>query len=227
MNTRDGFQQHKRYRTARFHQSAGQDLDAYALLNRSPGGATVFIIADVADQTILPSRALPDFENSIDSNQTLLDAPLEILSLMNRRLCKDPLTSFATVVVAMIDHERDRLVVSNAGGHPALIRSHDGDLVELGTEGIGLPLGIASACSWEVTEATLEVGDSVLILGAGMVSAFDTRDEQEGLNIICEVLKQVGDANEIAEQLGKMLESHTAPDAIDCDRVFAVIERLQ
>jgi len=103
----------------------------------------------------------------------------EVLTRVNRDLCRDRLTSdFATLFYGVLNYKTRCLTYANAG-HPPPLLLRKGQIVPLGTGG-GL-IGLEESMQWPQELVMLQKGDVVLAYTDGLNEAMNFEDEAFGL----------------------------------------------
>ncbi len=87
---------------------------------------------------------------------------------------------YITFLLALLDVRQHRLKIVNAGHPCPMIRRRDGRLEEVGKTVSGLPLGIMPGYPYEVAEATLEPGETVILYTDGVTDAMNPANERFG-----------------------------------------------
>jgi len=88
---------------------------------------------------------------------------------------------FVTMVVAVVDPQACELTLVNAGHMPPLLRTVEGEVIEIGGEEAGLPLGVRDDYPYEAYRREFLVGDFLTIFTDGFSEAMNARRELFGL----------------------------------------------
>jgi sigma-B regulation protein RsbU (phosphoserine phosphatase) len=110
------------------------------------------------------------------------DSPANLLSHLNRVLCENHLSGFATSLCADVTPS-GMLIVANAGHLPPYCEGRE---IELDS---GLPLGIASESEYGETTLRLDPGSQVTLLSDGIVEARSPKGELFGFDRACGISK--------------------------------------
>ncbi|MHB1558432.1 MAG: SpoIIE family protein phosphatase [Isosphaeraceae bacterium] len=87
---------------------------------------------------------------------------------------------YITFLLIFLDVETGRLRVVNAGHPCPMVRRRDGRLEEVGKGASGLPLGIMPGYPYEVSETTLEPGETVILYTDGVTDAMNPAGDRFG-----------------------------------------------
>lgn len=100
--------------------------------------------------------------------------PQRILERFNRRIGEIAMSDkFVTMVLGTLDVDRGIFRFVSAG-HPApALRRGDGQVVAIGEEQNGLPLGVDEQAIFNPTEVTLEPGDLIVLYTDGITESHD------------------------------------------------------
>ena len=95
---------------------------------------------------------------------------------------------FVTFVLAVLDLERHELTIVNAGHMPPLLRRASGEVIEIGDEEAGLPLGVASDYEYESFTMGLAPGEFLSIFTDGISEAMNTSNDLYGLDRLRKII---------------------------------------
>ena len=107
---------------------------------------------------------------------------------------------FVTMVVAIVDPNKNELTLVNAGHMPPLLRQREGDVLEIGGKEAGLPLGVMEDYEYEAYQRQLEPADFLTIFTDGFSEAMDSNRDLFGMERLIEV---VGNREVGSHDLGK------------------------
>ncbi len=107
---------------------------------------------------------------------------------------------FVTMVVAVVDPNKNELTLVNAGHMPPLLRQREGEVLEIGGEEAGLPLGVMEDYEYEAYKRKLEPADFLTIFTDGFSEAMDSNRDLFGMEKLIEV---VGNREVGSHDLGK------------------------
>ncbi len=99
---------------------------------------------------------------------------------------------YITFLLVVLDVERHHLTVVNAGHPCPMIRRRDGQLEELGRTASGLPLAVMPDYPYEIAEATLEPGETVILYTDGVTDAMNPAGDRFGEHRLRQALAVAG-----------------------------------
>ena len=145
-----------------------------------PDGRLAMAIGDVSGKGI--SAALLMARVSAAVRFTLATAPTVALAVreLNRALLRTGSEErFVTFVVVVIDVERSRITIVNAGHLPPLLKRRGQQIREIGDEAVGLPLAVMDR-PYDEVQFEIEPGDALLLYTDGVTEARNTDHEMYG-----------------------------------------------
>ena len=95
---------------------------------------------------------------------------------------------FVTMIVAVVDPATNRLTLVNAGHMPPILRNAKGEVLEIGGEEAGVPVGVIDDFEFEAYERVLEPGDFVTIYTDGFSEAMNSKRELYGVERMIELI---------------------------------------
>ena len=135
-------------------------------------------ICDVSGKGVRASLLMASIRASLRAHAANIYDMSEVLTRVNRDLCRDRLTSdFATLFYGVLNYKTRCLTYSNAG-HPPPLLLRKGKIVPMGTGG-GL-IGIEESMTWPQERVTLQKGDVVLAYTDGLSEAMNFEDDAFG-----------------------------------------------
>lgn len=165
-----------------YYQAArqiGGDYYDYVML---PGGRFAVILGDVAGKgvaaALLMARLSADVRFSLASESDLAKAIQQINEGFAHHDWQD---RFVTMIAAIVNPKSHELTIVNAGHMAPILRSHTGDIEELGEEEAGLPLGVAAGFEYQSLTRVLQPGDTVTLFTDGFSEAMNPERELYGL----------------------------------------------
>jgi len=108
---------------------------------------------------------------------------------------------FVTMVVAVVDPQRNQLTIVNAGHMPLIARVAAGKLTEVGGDRAGLPLGVDATHEYEQVTVDLEPGAVFVAFTDGISEAMNAANELYGFD---RLRKQIGDCAD-STRMGKCI----------------------
>lgn len=129
--------------------------------------------------------------------------PVEVVSIVNKRFVQRSAESaFMTMVLVILDWTTHRLQLVNAGHLRPLLRRANGQVLEIGNDTSGLPLGIESQFVYQVSEYDLEPGDTLLMVTDGITEAQNRQGDLYGWKRLVDKYSQCeGGAFDIAQMI--------------------------
>lgn len=99
----------------------------------------------------------------------------DVVQRANRLMCADnPSNMFVSLFLAVLDIHTGRLIYTNAGHNPPLVKRADGGLLRLDQRN-GPVMGVSEAASFTESELMLQVGNTLLVYTDGVTEAADGR----------------------------------------------------
>lgn len=164
----DGYQFANYYQPA---QNVGGDYYDYVAL---PDGRHAIALADVSGKgvpaALLMARLCSMARVQILANQT----PASVLIGLNNEFAEHNLTErMVTMVICMLDPDKNELVVASAG-HPAMLLRHSSGKTEtIGSRDEGIPLGVVDSQTISETTISLEPGSTCVLYSDGVNEAMN------------------------------------------------------
>jgi sigma-B regulation protein RsbU (phosphoserine phosphatase) len=132
------------------------------------------------------ARLLSDFRYISQNDPT----PEKLLQQVNDIACERSLRGmFATAIFLLLDRTTNKLTISSAGHHPALLQSPRKDIESVGLSS-GIPLGILPGQNYSSEEIQLQAGNRVLLYTDGATEPFNENKESFGLERMLQVMQQ-------------------------------------
>jgi sigma-B regulation protein RsbU (phosphoserine phosphatase) len=130
---------------------------------------------------------------------------------------------YITFLLIVLDVDRHRVSVVNAGHPCPLIRRRDGRLEEFGRGSSGLPLAIMPDYDYQVVETILEPGETVVLYTDGVTDAMNAAGDRFGDNRFRESLLKSGrGAKAAGEEVVKAVQKHVG-DHLQFDDITLVL----
>lgn len=192
------------------------------------GSAVVIAVGDVSDHGPASALLMAGARAFIRECALQPGSAAEVVSRVNRRLCRDTQTSgrFMTLFYAEIDPATRTLRWVRAGHPPALVLDRrQGDFGELRGEG-GLPLGVLEEATYAEGCHRLAPGQLIAIATDGILDACDPQGVRVGWGLIRKEIA-VGRGLPAAEIVLRCLEGlaqRLRPAALDDDATLVVVK---
>lgn len=163
--------------------------DYFDLMDMGPD-RTAFIIADVSGKGLPAALVTATLQGSF-AGMTLGQDPISLFNHINRFISTRAAPDrYATLFFGMLD-AGGHLEFVNAGHHsPLLIR---GTRVEQPFPSECLPIGLLPEAEFKTTTATLEPGDTLVLFTDGINEAENMKQEEFGMNRLCQVAQAHAD----------------------------------
>jgi serine phosphatase RsbU (regulator of sigma subunit)/pSer/pThr/pTyr-binding forkhead associated (FHA) protein len=176
----------------------GGDYYDYVLL---PEDRFAAVVGDVAGKgvsaAILMAKLSSDVRFWLAREPDPAKAMMKINAAFSRHGWDD---RFVTMVVAVVDPQACELTLVNAGHMPPLLRTGEaGEVLELGGEEAGLPLGVMDDYEYQAYRREFLAGDFLTIFTDGFSEAMNSRRELFGLERLVELC---GDKKTKPRELG-------------------------
>jgi len=177
------------YHFFEFYESAylvGGDYYDYVLL---PEDRLAVVVGDVAGKgvsaAILMAKLSGDVRFWLAREPDTAKAMGEINASFSSHGWDD---RFVTMVIAVIDLRSHTLELVNAGHMPPMLRNIKGDVMEIGGDITGLPVGVMDDYQFEAYQRALEPGDFVTIFTDGFSEAMNSNRDLYGIEKLAEVI---------------------------------------
>ena len=188
------------YHFFEFYEAANQvggDYYDYVML---PDDRFAAVVGDVAGKgvsaAILMAKLSSDVRFWLAREPDAAKALGEINAAFSRHGWDD---RFVTMVVAIVDPRNHLLTLVNAGHMPPLLRQQSGEVLEVGGEEAGLPLGVIDDFEYEAYQRPFEPGDFLTIFTDGFSEAMNSDRELYGME---KLIEMVGDRSVGSHDLG-------------------------
>ncbi len=147
-----------------------------------PGGRFAVIVGDVAGKgvpaALLMARLSSDVRFSLASEEDPAMAVQQINAGFAQHEWED---RFVTMIVAVVNPKTNELTLVNAGHMAPMLRKRGGEVVDVGEDAAGLPLGVADSYEYEAFKFTLEPGELVTLFTDGFSEAMNSNRDLYGL----------------------------------------------
>jgi serine phosphatase RsbU (regulator of sigma subunit)/pSer/pThr/pTyr-binding forkhead associated (FHA) protein len=158
-------------------QVGGDFFDYVAL----PGSRLAVVLADVSGKgmpaALVVARLSSEARYSLASEPT----PSAALDRLNQSFSRSGWEDrFVTMVLAVIDLEKHRVTLANAGHMAPLLRRADRSIKPLGRDETGLPLGVDFEATYTQLQVQLHPGDYITMFTDGISEAMNDRQELYG-----------------------------------------------
>jgi sigma-B regulation protein RsbU (phosphoserine phosphatase) len=192
-------------------------------------GKVALCIADVSGHGLGPSLLMASVRASL---RTLLLKPglaPEVMKGISQALAADfQHGMFVTMVLGLLDPQRNQLEFANAGHGPALhYQASSRGFRHL--ESTGLPLGVLDDCDCPLGPVIDLAPNDLIVLGTdGIVEAMDQRGAQFGVERLQQIIARLASAPlpELVRSIGREVELHYVGESPPDDLTVLALRRL-
>jgi serine phosphatase RsbU (regulator of sigma subunit) len=143
---------------------------------RSDAGLLI-AIADVEGKGVPAAVLMATIQASLRTQAQCANTVASMVRGVNRLLCRrGGVQRFASLVLARLDHDGERLTYCNAGHNPPVLIRRDGARL-LFVEG-GLLLGVSETADYQEAQMDLQPGDRLVFYTDGVVEAMNGEGEE-------------------------------------------------
>ncbi len=161
-----------RYEFFDYYEAAKQVGGDYFDYRDMPDGRLAILLGDVSGKGVPAALLMAKVSTELSVFLSSGMGPVEAVSTVNRRfVIRSPFGSFMTLILAVLDPVRHHLTLVNAGHLRPLLKRNNEDIIEVGIQQFGLPLGILPEAEYQETELELEPGDALLMVTDGITEA--------------------------------------------------------
>ena len=174
------------YQFFNFYEPAshvGGDFYDYVAL---PDGRLAVVVADVVGHGLGAAMLTAKLAAEVRLHLLSTSQPADAVTRLNASLARDLMEGhFVTLAVVVLAPPTGEVTVVNAGHMRPILRQADGQVVDVGHEVTGLPLGIVEELCYEQCTIQLPPGGLLLIFTDGINEAMNEDNELYGLHRIC------------------------------------------
>jgi serine phosphatase RsbU (regulator of sigma subunit) len=173
-----------------FYEAANQvggDFYDYILL---PGDRLAIVLADVSGKGVSAALVMAKLSAEVRYCLASETSAAAAINRINRGFCNSGWDDrFVTLVMTVLDPARETATIVNAGHMPPLLRRGQGDVLPVGGDESGVPLGVDSNYQYRDSTVRLEPGHFVTMFTDGISEAMNADNQLYGLERLTE---QVG-----------------------------------
>lgn len=185
-------------------QAVGGDFYDFVPLD---DGRYVILIGDVTGHGVPAALVMASCRSILRSVAQQHSDPGEILATTNESLILDiPPNMFVTCLCAVLDPETSTFQFANAG-HNLPFASSSGGVTEL--RATGMPLGLMPEMQYDVVEAPIEPGTSLVLSSDGLTEAHNPEREMYGVARLRELLEHSHSKRDILKAILSDLDLHS------------------
>ena len=157
-----------------FYQPANQiggDFFDYVEL---PDGRTAVIVADVVGHGVAAALLMAKLSSESRFYLATEQEPSKVMARLNAKLCDDNIDDrFVTMVLAVLHPTSHEVTVVNAGHMAPMLRGDQGDVLDVGADESGLPLGVVRDVEYKPSHASLKPGQIIAMFTDGLTEAMN------------------------------------------------------
>ena len=214
------------FRVSSFYQAAnhiGGDYFDYIHLN---DGRVGVVVADVVGHGVAAAMFMAKL--AAETRFCLASEPdvARAIEKLNDRMSDMDVEKFITFLLIVIDPASETATIVNAGHMPPVVRSPDSTISEPGGEESGLPIAIDHGMDYEAVDFKLDVGTVAVMYTDGINEAMNAADEEFGMDRVCELTGQGGNADAIRDRIVNAVLAHVGSTPPFDDMCLVVIERI-
>jgi sigma-B regulation protein RsbU (phosphoserine phosphatase) len=177
-----GFHFFQHYQSA---YEVGGDYYDYVLL---PDDRFAAVVGDVAGKGVSAAILMAKLSSDVRFWLAREPDPAKALAKINAAFSRHGWDDrFVTMVVAVVDPQACELTLVNAGHMPPILRTGSGQVIELGGEEAGLPLGVIDDFEYVPFKRDFLAGDFLTIFTDGFSEAMNAKRELFGLERLIEL----------------------------------------
>jgi len=185
-----------------------------------PDGQIGIVVGDVTDKGVPAALVMATTHSILRAEAPRLVAPSQVLTRANELLVDEmPAHMFVTCLYAVLDPSSGRLRYANAGHNVPYVSTEAG-VTEL--RATGMPLGLLPGMDYEEKEATLALGDTVLLHSDGLAEAHNGEREMFGFPRVATLTGEASDGEVLIDRLLKELQEFTGPGVDQEDDITLV-----
>lgn len=191
------------YEFFHFYESANQVGGDYFDYVPLSGGRFAIVVADVVGHGVAAALLMARLSSQVRFCLAAGADPGAALAEVNNAFGEIGIEGrFVTFWLGVLDPAKNTLTVANAGHMPTMIRRAAGDVVEVGEEETGLPLGVVDDFQYDQLTIEIPPGHAVVMYTDGINEAADPADE---LYSIERIRQRFGAAGGAVAELGRSI----------------------
>jgi sigma-B regulation protein RsbU (phosphoserine phosphatase) len=129
---------------------------------------------DVAGKGVPGALIMSRISSVVQNTMSFTDDVRVAIQRINSHMCHNMVEGrFVTYILGVIDLEKNRITIANAGHMSPLIRKANGQVEEFDQNTIGIPVGILKDYPYEVVERKIAVGEMFVLITDGVDEAMD------------------------------------------------------
>jgi len=216
------------YAFADYYEAAlriGGDYFDYVVL---PGGRLAVTLGDVAGKGVPAALLMARLYSSARYQLLTCKTAEESVAGLNREISSSGLGHrFITFLVMVIDPETHGVQLVNAGHLAPLVRRASGEVIQVGREESGLPLGIVPDLEYRESRFSLEPGDAIIAYTDGVTEAMNGDRQIYGRNRLEEcIVRPTPDIDTLVKSIVNDVEEFVGESTLRDDTCIVGLQRL-
>jgi serine phosphatase RsbU (regulator of sigma subunit) len=131
-----------------------------------------FSFGDVAGKGVPGALIMSRISSVVQNTMSFTDDVSVAIRRINNHMCHNMVAGrFVTFTLGVIDLRTHRLTLTNAGHYAVAVRKPNGQLEDIGSDQIGIPVGIMEDYDYDVVEYTISPGETFLLRTDGVDEA--------------------------------------------------------
>jgi phosphoserine phosphatase RsbU/P len=192
-----------------------------------PDGKLAFVIADVSGKSVPAALLVSTLHASLHTLRDSFGDPLAVMHRLNNVICESSAENkFITMVLFVLDSQRHRLQLINAGHNYPLLAHADGAIERV--ESSGFPLGLFPDARYGVEEKRLRPGSILIAYTDGISETRSPGQEEYGeTRLLDYVLGTLDDpSTDVTTGMLARLSAFRGTTAPEDDITMVVLRRL-
>ncbi len=172
----------EKYHFFDFYQPANQvGGDFYDYIGLS-GGRLAIVLADVSGKGVSAALVMAKFSAEVRYCLASESSAAAAVNRINHSFCNSGWEDrFVTMVMALVDPQREEATIVNAGHMPPMLRRGAGHVESVGGDQAGVPLGVDADCQYAASTVKLNPGDFMTLFTDGISEAMNSENQLYGL----------------------------------------------
>jgi serine phosphatase RsbU (regulator of sigma subunit)/pSer/pThr/pTyr-binding forkhead associated (FHA) protein len=133
---------------------------------------------DVAGKGVPGALIMSRIASVVQNTLSFTDDVAVAIQRINSHMCHNMVEGrFVTYILGVIDLDTNRITLANAGHMSPLIRRANGEVDEIDSSTIGIPIGIMDGYPYEVVECAIAPNETFVLITDGVDEAMDPEGE--------------------------------------------------
>jgi len=133
---------------------------------------------DVAGKGVPGALIMSRIASVVQNTMSFTDDVAVAIQRINSHMCHNMVEGrFVTYILGVIDLDTNRITLANAGHMSPLIRRANGEVDEIDSSTIGIPIGIMDGYPYEVVECAIAPNETFVLITDGVDEAMDPDGE--------------------------------------------------